>query len=100
MRMNCLLERQMYSGINDFVEQISYFAARDIKESTKNDGCITFDGDILDLIETFCNCKHVHQDILKEIETETERELWEIQCYCKPIKVVTGKIFFEKISSC
>ena len=98
--MKELVERVIYSDINDFVEQISYFAARDIKESTKNDGCITFDDDMLDLIETFCNCKHVHQDILKEIETETERELLEIQCYCKPIKVVTGKIFFEKLPSC
>lgn len=98
--MKELVERVMYSDINDFVEQISYFAARDIKESTNNDGCITFDGDMLDLIETFCNCKHVHSDILNEIREETERELWEIQCYCKPIKVVTGKIFFEKITSC
>lgn len=98
MRMNCLIERQMYRDINDFVEQVSYFAARDIKESTKNDGYITFDDDMLDLIETFCNCHHVHNGILNEIREETERELWEIQCYCRPIKVVTGKIFFEKNS--
>lgn len=98
--MKELIERVMYKDINDFIEQISYFAAKDIAETTKNEGYIAFDDDILDLIETFCNCHHVHNDILNEIKEETERELWKIQCYCKPIKVVTGKIFFEKTDNC
>lgn len=93
--MNCLIERQMYRDINDFVEQVSYFAARDIKESTKNDGYITFDDDMLDLIETFCNCHHVHNGILNEIREETEHELFRLGWFGKPIKVYNGKIYYE-----
>ena len=94
--MKELIERVMYKDINDFIEQISYFAAKDIAENNNKEGDIEFDVDMLDLIETFCNCKHVHQEILKEIETETERELFRLGWFGKPIKVYNGKIHYEK----
>lgn len=94
--MKELIERVMYKDINDFIEQISYFAAKDIAESDNKEGNIEFDVDMLDLIEDFCNCHHVHNDILNEIREETERELFRLGWFGKPIKIKGNIIIFKK----
>lgn len=96
MRMNCLIERQMYRDINDFIEQISWFAARDIINHSDSAGSVEFDNEILELIECFCNCRHVHDGILNEIKEDIERELFSLHSLCYQIKVTSGKIFFTK----
>lgn len=92
-----LFEKYMYADINDFISQNSYFLARDIVEEIHNsisENNIEFDGDCLELIETLCNCCHVHEDILADLLEEVQHEVWNLG-EAVSLNICGNKIFWK-----
>lgn len=89
-----IIERQLHSDLNNFIEQISYFAAKDIAESNLTSGVVVFDNETLNLIETFCNCLHVHSAILEELRFEIQKKLF-FNGWYGDISISDGNILFN-----
>lgn len=92
------IERQLHGDINDFIEQVSYFAADEIAKADiagETEHTVEFDVEMLQLIEDFTNTRHAHKDLLRELLEETERGIWDRRCFGRPLKIDDGHIYFK-----
>jgi hypothetical protein len=75
-----LYERYMFNDLEDYINQVAYFSSKEIVEKINLDesnGYIEPPQDALELIESFCNCSHMHGKIMEEIANDIQREVWD-----------------------
>lgn len=92
------IERQIHRDINDFIEQVSWFAGDEIAKASiagETEHTVEFDVEMLQLIEDWTNTRHAHKDLLRELLEETERRIWDLRCYGRPLRIDDGHIYFK-----
>lgn len=94
--MKEIIELQLFPEIRTWIEEVSYFFAKEIEDSNADYYNYYYYDDCLLLMEDIYNCTHVHSDIMQALKEACEKELFNRGIYGKPIKIQKNLIIFEK----